>query len=227
MKVVLLHAFPLDERMWEPQRAALEGVDVEAPNLYGLGRTVDEWADAVLAQAGDDQLALVGASMGGYAALAVARHAPERVLGVVLVGSRPDPDNDERRSGRAATIELIQNEGPEGLWRSLRPKLFPPEAREEVVDRARALTLEQEPEGLIRAVEAMRDRPDATAAAEALRDRLLVVVGSRDPFVMVDEAYAFGESAAAAVFEGSGHLATMERPEEFNHVLTDFIARWT
>ena len=35
--------------------------------------------------------------MGGYCALALARRAPERVLGMVLVGTRADADTFERR----------------------------------------------------------------------------------------------------------------------------------
>jgi 3-oxoadipate enol-lactonase len=225
VKVVLLHAFPLDERMWEPQLGAFEDVPVEAPRLYGIGRTVEEWADALSGRLGDGAV-LVGTSMGGYAALAIARRDPERVLGVVLSGSRPDPDTDERRRDRAKTIDLIRSEGAEGLWRSLRPKLLPPEAPEEVVDRARQLTLDQQPEELVAAVEAMRDRPDATEVANGLGDRLLVMIGNRDPFVSGAEAHTFGEGSAVAQFEGAGHLLSMERPEHFSHVVRDFVARW-
>ena len=42
MKLLLLHAFPLDERMWEPQLEALRDYDVVTPRLYGRGRTIDE-----------------------------------------------------------------------------------------------------------------------------------------------------------------------------------------
>jgi 3-oxoadipate enol-lactonase len=97
MKIVLLHALPLDERMWEPQRRALEGYDVLAPNLYALGGSVDAWADGVLAQ-GEGELVVVGASMGGYCGLALARRAPEHILGLVLAGSRADADPEERRA---------------------------------------------------------------------------------------------------------------------------------
>ena len=90
MTVVFLHAFPLDERMWE------QG----GPRLYGLGRTMDEWADAVL-ESHPGRLILVGASMGGYAALAAARRAPERLAGLLLVGSRPEADTPERYATRA------------------------------------------------------------------------------------------------------------------------------
>ena len=226
MNVVLLHAFPLDERMWHPQRDALDGFDVIAPRLYGRGPSMDEWASALLREL-DGDLVAVGASMGGYCALALARQAPGRIRGVVLAGSRPDPDTDERRAARAETIELIRREGAEGLWRSMRPRLFPPEAPAEVVDRARAVVRDQNPDELVDAVEAIRDRPDSTAVARELGDALLVAVGSRDPFVSVEEARTFAAEAPVAVFEGAGHLPSLERPEQFNHVLRDFLARWT
>ena len=225
MKVVLLHAFPLDERMWEPQVTALGDAKVEAPRLYGLGRTVEEWATALAGRL-DEPAVLVGSSMGGYAALAVARQAPERVLGVLLAGSRPDPDTDERRRERARTIELIQKDGAEGLWESLRPRLLSDDAPDGVVERARTLAVDQKPEELVAAVEAMRDRPDATDVANALGDRLLVAVGNRDPFVPGREAHSFGEGAAVAQFEGAGHLLSLERPDHFTHVVRDFAARW-
>ena len=121
MTVVFLHAFPLDERMWAGQHAG--PLYTIAPRLYGLGRTMDEWAAAV-ADDVEGELALVGASMGGYCALALARREPERVRGALLLGARPDADSNERRVGRAKTIELIREQGAEALWRDMVPKLF-------------------------------------------------------------------------------------------------------
>jgi pimeloyl-ACP methyl ester carboxylesterase len=40
VNVVLLHAFPLDERMWEPQLEPLREYDVAAPRLYGSSATI-------------------------------------------------------------------------------------------------------------------------------------------------------------------------------------------
>jgi pimeloyl-ACP methyl ester carboxylesterase len=65
VKVLLLHAFPLDKQMWEPQRAVLAGHEVIAPRLYGRGKTMDEWADSIAGET-DGDFAVVGASMGGY-----------------------------------------------------------------------------------------------------------------------------------------------------------------
>jgi len=214
--LVLLHALPLDERMWEP----LGRGDAIAPRLYGLGSTMDEWAEGVLQQVEGPFLAC-GASMGGYCALALARQAPERLTGLVLTGARIDADSPERRAGRADTIELIRSGGPPALWKDMRPKLFPETAAPEVLERARALALEQSPDDLVRAVGAIRDRPDSTAAVASLDVPVVMAVGEHDPFITVEEARA--SVARVHVFEGVGHLPPLERPEEFNRLLDELL----
>src|SRR5918911_3158838 len=156
MRVLFLHALPLDERMWEPQRAAFP--DAVAPRLYGRGSSMEGWARSILEEV-DGEVVLVGASMGGYCALEVVRQAPERVRALVLVGSRVEADSPERHEGRARTLELIREGGAEALWEDMRPKLFPPGDTESVAV-ARRLALEQRPDDLTAAVEAIRDRHD-------------------------------------------------------------------
>lgn len=225
MKIVLLHALPLDERMWEPQREVLPGHDVVSPNLYGFGNSMDAWAKHVLEEV-EGGFVACGASMGGYCALAIARRAPERLEGLVLAGSRIDADSEERRAARADTIALIRSRGPEGLWEDMRPKLFPEDAPPEVVERARRLALEQGPEGLVSAVEAIRDRPDSTEAVAALDVPVLVAIGDLDSFLSVEEAGAAAGVAGDGrlrVFAGTGHLPSMQRPDEFNRLLESFL----
>jgi pimeloyl-ACP methyl ester carboxylesterase len=48
----------------------------------------------------DDDLAVVGASLSGYVALAMARSSPERVRDLLLAGSRAGADTPERRAAR-------------------------------------------------------------------------------------------------------------------------------
>jgi pimeloyl-ACP methyl ester carboxylesterase len=209
--VVLLHAFPLDERMWAPQLDFVP--DALTPRLYGRGATMDAWAESVAAEA-DGDLVLVGASMGGYCALALARRAPERVSALLLAGSRPDADSDERRAGRTKTIELIRAGGPDALWRDMVPKLFadPADADESLLFR--------EADGLIGAVAAIRDRADSSDVARSLRERVRFVVGEHDPFVSPEELQGYDVRTIA----GSGHLPNLERADDFNAQLGDLLA---
>jgi 3-oxoadipate enol-lactonase len=214
VNVLLLHAFPLDERMWAPQRLALAEHDVSAPRLYGRGRTIDAWADSIAAET-EGELVVVGASMGGYCALALARRAPERVRGLLLVGSRPDPDSEERRAGRADTIALIRNEGADGLWQTMLPKLFADQSR------ADQDFLFRDADALIQAVEAIRDREDSTAVVRSFAGPVQFVVGEHDPFVSVTELSEFD----VREIPRAGHLVNLERTDEFNEILREFLGR--
>jgi pimeloyl-ACP methyl ester carboxylesterase len=220
VNVVLLHAFPLDSRMWEPQREVLAAHDVVAPDLYDLGSSMEEWARAILPRVEGD-FVVVGASMGGYAALALTGLAPERVRALVLVGSRADPDDAERLERRRVTIELIRTGGPAALWEDMCEKLFSADADPAVVERARALALDRDPDGLVRAVEAIRDRADTTGVVESLEAPVLVAVAEQDPYVpraVAEDLAGRARDGRIAIYEG-GHLPNLERPEEFNRTL--------
>ena len=220
MTILLLHALPLDPRMWEPQRAALSGHEVVAPRLYGRGKRIEGWAREILAEV-SDELVVVGASMGGYCGLEIVRQAPERVRGLLLVGSRVEADSPERREGRAATIALIRERGAQGLWEDMRPKLFPDAAPLRAVAFARQIALEQRPEELVAVVEGIRDRRDSTDVVAGFDRPVLFAAGTSDSFVSPSEA---PPSVEAKAFE-TGHLPSLERPDEFDAVLTDFLAR--
>jgi pimeloyl-ACP methyl ester carboxylesterase len=212
VSVVFLHAFPLDERMWSRQLEALEGFDVAAPNLYRLGgSSIEGWGRRVLEQIDGDFVA-VGASMGGYCGLAMARLAPERLRGLVLAGSRAGADSPERREFREQTIRKLREEGPEGVAVSGRTP-------------APGLTAEE----LIRATEALRDRPDATEVVSSFTGPLLLVAGDQDELLGLEEAESIVSSAPNGRLEvvpGAGHFVSLDEPERFNTVLLEFVEPW-
>ncbi len=206
--ILLLHGWPVSERVWTPQITALRdaGYDVVAPHLYGRGASIDDWAAQLLREI-DGPLVPVGASMGGYCALALARRAPERIVGMVLVASRADADSFERRRFRQDMIG------------DLRSGILPPLAEPDAVTEALAL-----------AQEAMRDRLDLTGVAASFGGPLLVCVGDGDELVPGDEARALSERARDGrllVFPGAGHFVAVDQPQEFNAALLDFLAPWT
>jgi pimeloyl-ACP methyl ester carboxylesterase len=193
--------------MWERQAALLEdeGFKAEVPRLYGRGASIDGWAAQLLRES-DGPFVAVGSSMGGYCALALARREPERVVGMMLAGSRADADSWDRRRYREAQIsELRADESPP-------PVLGEPTSEELAV-----------------AQEAMRDRLDLTGIVSSFGGPLLVCIGDRDEVVSVDEARALAASAlrgSLEVFEGAGHFVSLDAPERFDAVLLDFVRQW-
>jgi pimeloyl-ACP methyl ester carboxylesterase len=226
MNVMLLHAFPLDERMWEPQLEPLRDYQVATPRLYDRGDTLDEWAASLLEETEGD-LALVGASLGGYVALAMANREPERIRALALVGARADADSPERRASRADTISLIEAGGAEALWENQRPKLLLDSASEDAVARARELVLARRTDELTGAVRALRDRADSSATFESFDGTSLVAVGEGDQFFPPDEAETLAGRARHGrlrIFTGARHLPSLEQPDEFNAELAGFLS---
>jgi len=224
MKLAFLHALPFDERMWEPQLEVFGDHEVHAPNLYELGSSTDEWALKVL-QRVPGRLVAIGASMGGYCAGAIARLAPERLEGIVFTGSRADADPPERRPLREHWIETARSRGGEGLWDVAARSFFSEAAAPAVVERAHGLAAEQDPDDLVRAVEAIRDRADSTEAVTS-EIPLLVVVGEDDPLIPPEVGRALAAAAPNArleELEGAGHMPSMERPDEFNRIVSAFL----
>jgi len=216
VRVVYLHAFPFDERMWGRRYGT-------APQLFRLGATTDEWAQRIAAEV-EGPIAAVGASMGGYCAQRLLVHADVEAL--VLVGSRADADPPERKQARDETIQLLHDEGVEALWEKQRPALFPDDADEDAVARAREIALAQDPAELAVGVAAMRDRPDSTDLVRETGAKVLVARGEHDPFLSAEEAEALAGAARNGrvhTFAGCGHLPSFERPDEFDRVLEEFL----
>jgi len=207
VKVLLLHGWPVSERVWVRQVSALRdaGFDPLAPLLYRRGPSIDDWAAQLLRDV-EGPLVAVGASMGGYCALALARRAPERLVGMALVGSRADADSFERRRQRQ---ELIYD---------LRRGNMPDRADDDA-----------NLEDLAIAQEAIRDRLDLTGVLASFGGPVLVCVGDQDDLVSVSEAEQMAATALNGrleVFQGAGHFVALDQPERFNEVLLDFLSQW-
>src|SRR4051794_12725692 len=83
MTLVLLHAFPLDSRMWDGVREPFaKRLRLVTPALGDGPPSLDDAADAVLAGLGGEPFVLGGCSMGGYLAMAILRKAPAQVAGL-------------------------------------------------------------------------------------------------------------------------------------------------
>lgn len=240
LPVVLLHAFPLNRMMWEPQIAALFGeCRCIAPDLRGFGDSprsgpysIDQYADDVVALLDALQIerAVVGGlSMGGYVALALWRRHRKRIRALVLADTRSGADTDEGKQKRGELIALAQSEGSAAVADRQITGLLGKSTREkqpELVDRIRSIMAGESPAGIVGALEAMRDRPDSTPLLAGIDVPTLIVVGDEDVVTPPKEARAMHEAIRGSrleVIPAAGHLSNLERPAAFNAALSDFV----
>ena len=242
--LVFAHAFPLNRTMWAPQVSAMvERCRCVAWDYRGLGEsaatppfTVDQYADdlaALLDQLHLDKIVLVGCSMGGYVSLAFWRRHAKRVRALVLADTRAGADTAEGLAKREEQIAQARNEGATAVANALIQGVVGKTTREKQPDTYDAVhrMMAQAPvDGIVAAIEAMMHRPDSTPLLASIDVPTLVVVGDQDVLTPVKEARAMHEQIRGSrleVIAQAGHLACLERPAAFNHVLTEFLGALT
>jgi pimeloyl-ACP methyl ester carboxylesterase len=243
LPVVLLHAFPLSSAMWLDQREALSGAyRVIAPDLRGFGGSplgtdepsLDRMADdvaAVLDSRALDRVVLGGLSMGGYVAMSFLRRHADRLLALVLAGTKAGPDPDAARANRERIAATVLAEGsPRVLVDDVLPGLVGDTTkarRSDVLMRLRALVQAAPPPAAAWAQRAMAAREESFSALATARVPALVIVGEEDGLSPPSEAEAMVAAlpdARLVRLERAGHLCAMERPQAFTAALDAFLA---
>ena len=236
MDVLLLHAGIADNRMWAPQVEALEaaGHRVVAPDLPGYGDAALEPGEVSYVDVAAAHLsgpaAVVGCSFGGRVALEVAFHRPELVDRLVLIGAGLGSWDwsEATQADFAEEEELIERGDLAGAAAQQAQMWLGPDAEPSVRELTEAMTLrsyeQQLPmEELARAT---WPQPSAAERLAEIAAPTLVVVGTED----VDDILAMGAHLALEIpgarlerIDGAGHLPSLERPDELNRLLVDFL----
>lgn len=246
--VVLLHGYPLDSRMWEPQIEALgKTCRVIAPDLRGFGQSSQSGEDAasgvsmsqyaadvadLLAAIGvTEPVILCGFSMGGYILWQFLRQFPERVKAIVPCDTRAIADSAEARQGRLKAADEVMNSGVEPIITAMLPKLLSEATRHARLDIVAALTAIMNgcsPAAIAASLRGMANRPDVTAELASFTQPALVLVGAEDAISSPDEMRGIAKKMPDAKFveiPGAGHMTTLENPAAVNEALLDFIKR--
>jgi 3-oxoadipate enol-lactonase len=224
--------------MWDRERELLANRTVIAPDFPGFGSrppgaaTLDGFAETVIDAmdaAGVDRAAIVGLSMGGYVSFRIHARWPMRVAALVLADTRAGADDEAGRAKRSAQAERARGEGVGWMPDALLPALLGEttrRARPTIAEAVRRTIADGDPEGVARALLAMRDRPDSTSALSSIDVPVLALVGEEDTLTPVAEARRIAETVPhgrLAVIPDAGHLSNLENPDAFGRELVSFL----
>lgn len=226
---LLLHALGCDATLWTGVVAALPpDVGLLIPELRGHGGStlgwrapsVDLWADDVVRlvmQKAIERPAIVGISMGGYVALAIAAAQPGLARAYAFVSTTAGPDDEAGRQRRAVSIATIRRDG----WRAYLQETLPTllgagrvhvSERREHVGRMFARAGDT---GLPPALMALAGRPDRRAMLMSIGVPTVAIVGETDEVTPPDRARAIAAAISGArlhVLEDTAHLSVLESP---------------
>ena len=246
--VVFLHAGVCDRRMWENQIEAVASAGFWgiAYDRRGFGDTNSpdegfshlEDLEAVLDALDVHAAVFVGASMGGALAIDFTLANPERVAGLVLVGTSISGAKVPRLPPEIMTIanamEAVEESGDVDAINAVDAHAWldgPLSESGRVSGEIR--TLFQAMNGtILRKPQLTReDKPEpAVHSVGEIGAPTLLVAGDLDfPHIVNrhDDLSEEMENAFAVVIEGTAHLPSLERPDLFNPLLLEFLAMLT
>lgn len=225
--VVLCGSLGSTSAMWEPQLPALQGrrvLKVEHPGHGGAPVTnvheVEDLAARVLDEAGADTFSFVGLSLGGAVGMRLALDAPDRVEKLVLACTSPRFGEPESWYERAATV---REHGLEAIADAVLSRWFTPAFAD--IDRFREMFLSVDPEGYARCCEALA-RWDVRDELGEIAAPTLVISATEDPATPPATGEVLASGIPGARFEvlaNAAHLASAERPDDFNRLLEEHL----
>ena len=241
--ILFIHAGVADSRMWEPQVSAFsDSYRVIRYDWRGAGRSQQaseqythfDDAVAVLDAANVDRAHLIGISKGGTIALETALAHPQRVHSLVIGGSSPQGLVDHTNLLPSfERIDALIAEGDIDAANELELQMWvdgPVRPLDEVDPAVRALVGEMNRallastwEGAPRPLD-----PPASARLDEVSVPTLILAGEYDQPSSIAGPMLLSEQIPGAEYHllpGVAHMMNMERAEQFNEIVREFLAR--
>lgn len=237
--IVFLHGFCEDSTVWDEFIEPFEEYYIIRIDLPGSGgsdpvaqMSIADMAasvEAVLDHLKVGKFFLVGHSMGGYIALEVAKKHADQIMGLCMFHSQPYADSEERRQGRAKSIEFIEKNGHELYVKQLLPALFAPgfaASHTYLVDMMILRASKFPREGIIGSIRAMANRPDNSQVLKDAPYPVLFIIGELDGVIPLEVSIDQTHLPAVAdihILPKVGHMGMFRAKRETQNILRRFL----
>ena len=240
--IIFLHAFPLSSDMWKNQMQYFSKTHYTlAPDLPGFGKgdlplypiTFEYYVDSVLAfikESGIKKSIWCGLSMGGYVALRLFEKAPELCCGLILANTKATPDDNAAKIKRWSAIKNLhahRDDFFEGQWKAMAGKNTHENLKLKRI--FFEMATKNTEEGIATGLVSLATRLDCTEMLSMIDVPTLIIASSEDKLMSISDAEVLHKGIKKSrleVIKNSGHLSNLENPENFNHLVADFLARY-
>ena len=216
-----------DDQLWAAQTAALAGdCDVVVADMT-QDDSIAGMASRAIAQM-PESFVVCGLSMGGYTAMEVMRQAGDQVTRLALFDTSPYADTPERIEIRRNLIERVKGGAFENVIEEHFQSFVHPSrlSDTELMGKIRTSAVNVGPEAYIREQTAIIGRVDSTDSLSKVTCPTLVLCGAEDaltPPSLHDEMAELVQGATLVKVPGSGHLPTLEKPDEVTAAMRDWL----
>lgn len=237
--MVLIHAFPTDQRLWQPQETLKRHFKLITLDLKGFGQgeptdgsavTMTEYADQVkrlLDQLHISKAIIGGESMGGYVALAFFEKYPAAVSGLILSDTQSIADTQEMKEKRESTARDVLEHGTATASNSFMTKALSANASESTKAYLRNIVDSQTPTAFASAQRGMAQRADTSHLLVETNLPVLIITGEQDILISPQQGesmHKLAKNSKLIMIPNAGHLSSLEQPDAWNQAVMNMYA---
>lgn len=235
--IVFLHGFLENKTMWEPLAGSFSDHRVITVDLLGHGhtdpigyvQTMEDNADLVtslLSELKVKSAFIVGHSMGGYVALALAEKSPKLVKAIALLNSTAFADSEERKKNRDRAIKAVKQNYANFVRMSI-SNLFSEANREKLkgeIEEVKEQALRTPLQGIIASLEGMKVRKDREFLMAEGKTPFLLALGKKDEVLSYEDNSKLAKHPTTKLVTfADGHMSTVENQGEVIKALQEFL----
>jgi pimeloyl-ACP methyl ester carboxylesterase len=181
---------------------------------------------AVLKQLKIRKCSLVGHSLGGYVALALAEKHPEKVKGLCLMNSTSNEDSEERKDIRTRANKMAQTNLKNMIQLSISNLFYHENLLKftSEIDFLRQEALKTSLQGYLAAQEGMKIRPNRNHILTNATFKKLLIIGEKDPVIDVNISLEEAQKTNSEyVILDGGHMSYVENTKQLLDALQSFL----
>lgn len=172
---------------------------------------------------------LIGHSLGGYVALALARQFSFTLRGLGLFHSSVFADTPDKKESRTKLIQFIKSNGVKPFIKTFIPSLFYEKNHQRLDEKIEEQTIsasKTSPETVMEYARAMRDRQGSDRFIKGFKKPVMFIIGENDGKVPLRKSLAQATLPANSHIlrlRNNGHMGMYEHPEESLEFVEKFI----
>lgn len=242
--VVFIHGFCETREMWfpfvEPLAKDYKVICLDLPGygespLEQAGLSLEEVADRLanwFASEGLEKAVVIGHSLGGYVALALAERYPQLIHGLGLFHSMALADDAESKHKRDKALLFLKKHPVAKFIEPFIPSLFYDKRKAELQEEIRKSTeigLKTPLETIIAYTLAMRERKDRFAIWKNLPCHCLFIGGVNDtriPVSICEQHIEERDQVDGYIIPETAHMGMFERPSETLQMIRDYLLKF-
>ena len=174
-----------------------------------------------------EKFTLIGFSLGGYIALELYRHIPNKIEKLILINSAAKLVSEKGQLERERSLDLMNKGKFDFLIKLIfKNSIYDKQKHNELLPLAQEMAMEVGVENYKNQLNAILNKPDHSTLLPSIECPTLLIASKEDYVMPPERSEHMAKNikhSTLIYIEQCGHMAMLEQPEKMNQILNDWL----